>query len=80
MRTYSLTEVAHLLCGDDMKLPLLWVKRRIWDGTFRAVRVGRSYRMTEAQLEAAIKALESGPLPDDTMRGLTPASLRRRSA
>lgn len=61
LRTYSLQEVADILCGDDIQHRELWIKRRISSGEFRALRVGRTYRMTTEQLHAAIASLEVGP-------------------
>lgn len=60
-RTYSLQEVASRVCGNDLKLPELWVKRRIREGTFHALKVGRTYRMTQQQLDNALKTLETAP-------------------
>jgi hypothetical protein len=81
IRTYSLKEVADLICGDGMQDPVLWVKRRIYDGTFRAIKVGRSYRMTREQLDEALRALEFKPTtvaPQAHPSGLTRTELRRR--
>lgn len=36
IRTYSLEEAGAQICGDSMKDPALWVRRRIRDGTFSA--------------------------------------------
>lgn len=82
IRTYSLKEVADLICGDDMKEPERWVLRRIHDGTFRVIKVGRSYRMTQQQLDEALRALEvkrTTVVPQSHPSGLTRTSLRRRS-
>ncbi|WP_006246435.1 hypothetical protein [Mycolicibacterium tusciae] len=81
IRTYSLEEVADMICGDEMRDPVLWVKRRIRKGAFRAIKVGRSYRMTSEQLDEALKALEFKPTPVAPQAhpsGLTRAALRRR--
>jgi excisionase family DNA binding protein len=83
-RTYSLAEAAERICGDSMKDPSLYVRRKIRAGTFRAIKVGRHVRMTEEQIEDALAALEIGgsPVPEEASRPLsiTAASLRRRSA
>jgi hypothetical protein len=81
VRTYSLKEIATQICGDDLKGPERWVLRRIYAGKFRAIKVGRSYRMTEEQLDEALAALEikpttvTSPTPPS---GPTPASRRRQ--
>lgn len=78
LKTYSLEEVGAIICGDSMKDPALWVRRKIRDGTFRAVKVGRSARMTERQIEDAIAALTISQPTAERRLGVTPASLRRR--
>ncbi len=60
--TFSLSEIAARLCGDSMARPERWVLRRIHSGQFAALKVGRSYRMTSAQLKAALASLETAPL------------------
>ncbi len=59
--TFSLAEIAAKLCGDSMARPERWVLRRIRSGEFSALKVGRSYRMTPAQLKAALASLETSP-------------------
>lgn len=81
--TYSLAEAAEQICGDSMKNPALWVRRQIRAGRFRGIKVGRNVRMTAAQIEDAIEALEIGSArnePTSIRRGVTAASMRRRSA
>jgi excisionase family DNA binding protein len=78
VQTYSLKEIATQICGDDLKDPERWVLRCIYAGKFRAIKVGRSYRMTEEQLDEALAALEIKPT---TVTSPTPPSgpvLRRR--
>jgi hypothetical protein len=53
-----------------------WVLRRIYAGKFRAIKVGRSCRMTEEQLDEALAALEIKPTTPPS--GLTRTSQRRR--
>jgi hypothetical protein len=73
-------EIATQICGDDLKHPERWVLRRIYAGKFRAIKVGRSYRMTEEQLDEVLAALEikpttvTSPTPPS---GLTRTSRRR---
>lgn len=78
IRTYSMAEVASLLYGEDLKAPERWVKRKIKDGVFRAIRVGDGYRMTTEQLRDAVVALEAGPAAR-IPAGLISGSPRRRS-
>lgn len=79
MTTYSLAEVARILCGDDLVDPELWVKRRIRAGQFRALKVGRTFRMTQQQLDDALASLEVGAVtPSPQVSTLTPRALRRR--
>lgn len=73
LRTYSLQEVADILCGDDIEHRELWIKRRIKTGKFRALRVGRSYRMTTEQLRDAMAALEVGHQPPQPQPAVDPA-------
>jgi hypothetical protein len=82
-RTYSLAEAAEQICGDSMKDPVLWMRRKIRAGTFRATKVGRSVRMTEQQITDALAALEiGGARTQESPRrlGVTAASMRRRTA
>lgn len=82
--TYSLAEVAPELCGDEMKEPERWLRRQIKAGRIPARKIGRSYRMTAADITAALEVFRTRPAPveDATVHpiGLTAASLRRRSA
>jgi hypothetical protein len=83
MKTYSLAEAAEQICGDSMKNPELWLRRRMRDGTIAGVKVGRTVRMTENDIANALEALRIGqPKPHEpSLRlGITAASLRRRSA
>lgn len=60
VRTFSLAEAAEQICGDSMKDPVLWLRRQIRANRFKAVKVGRTVRMTEQQIEDALAALEIG--------------------
>ena len=75
MKTYSLAEVAHILCGDDMKDPELWVTRRLLSGLFAGYKAGRQWRMTEQQLADALEVLSQ---PRSSFSGLSAGSARRR--
>lgn len=83
MKTYSLAEAAEQLCGDSMKDPALWLRRKIRRGEIRAMKVGHTVRLTERQLEEAVEALTIGAKPEPApmqLLGITPRSARRRSA
>ena len=57
MKTYSLPEVAEFLCGDSMKEPTRWLTRQITAGRFTARKVGRQWRMTQHDVDAALEVL-----------------------
>lgn len=79
--TFSLEEAGRRICGDSIKDPALWVRRKIRAGTFKAFKAGRTVRMTERHIEDAITALEIGRAdPQQRRLGITTASMRRRSA
>lgn len=63
MKTYGLEHIALQICGDDsgMKDPHGWVVRQIKKGRFEARKVGRHYRMTQEQIDAAIAAITTEP-------------------
>jgi hypothetical protein len=80
VQTYSLKEIATQICGNDVKDPERWLLRRIYSGEVRAIKVGRTYRMTQAQVDEALAALETkrtitSPTPPS---GLTRTSQRWR--
>lgn len=86
-RTHSLEDAARQICGDSLKNPALWLRRRIREGKVQAVRVGHTVRLTDQQILDAIEALTIGgtkvpevPAEAPVRLGVTPASLRRRSA
>ena len=81
MNTYSLPDVAAFLCGDSMKNPQRWVTDQILAGRFEAMKVGRTWRMTQDQLDAAVASL-SAPKPRRAAagNGLSAGSARRRLA
>lgn len=80
MKTYSAAEVAEQLVGDSMKNPEGWVVRQIKSGRFRAMKVGRKYRFTEEQLNAAIQALTVGGEPSTAPVDDEPQPMVRLSA
>jgi hypothetical protein len=89
-RTYSLAEAAERLCGDSMKNPELWVRRKIRAKVFSARKVGHSVRMTDEDIQDALRKIHIGAdlltaapeiePPSPERRGVTTLSLRRRSA
>ena len=89
MKTYGLEHIALQICGDDsgMKDPHGWVVRQIKKGRFEARKVGRHYRMTQEQIDAAIAAITTepekpAPVVECKPRGLslTTTSARRLKA
>lgn len=87
--TYSLAEVAAALCGDSMIEPERWVKRQIASGRFTARKVGRVWRMTQADLDHALAVLanrapehQTAPAESEPITDLRPSagSMRRRMA
>lgn len=60
--TYSLSEVAAEICGDSMLHPERWITAKIKAGVFPARKVGRSWRMTRDDINAALDALSYKPV------------------
>jgi hypothetical protein len=85
MNTYSLEESAAQICGADASGDLLpgkakWVALRLRRGEFSGYKAGRSWRMTQADVEAAIESLRPKRVcvPSvPAMSGLTRTSARR---
>ena len=80
--TYSLTEVAAELCGDSMLHPERWLTRKITAGVIPARKIGRQWRMTRADIDAALAALSSKPTEEKPATGiqLSAGSRRRLSS
>jgi excisionase family DNA binding protein len=83
--THSLDAVAFQICGPDsgMKDPRGWVLRQIRAGRFQAYKIGRHYRMSQQQIDAALDALKTKPAVSEPARpersrglSLTPTSAR----
>lgn len=72
---YSLNSAALKICGPDsgMKDPTGWVLRQIKRGRFEAYKIGRHYRMTQAQIDAALKAISTQPAPAEEAAPAAPA-------
>lgn len=87
IKTYSLAEVASALCGDSMLEPERWLTRQITSGRFTARKVGRQWRMTQADVDAALDILANKTTePAAPAKATDPvgrpsaASMRRRLA
>jgi hypothetical protein len=86
MKTYSLESAVAQICGDDsgMTDPRGWLLRGIRSGRFEARKVGRHYRMTAEQIDAAIEIVTTKPAKtvEHKARGLslTATSARRLKA
>lgn len=87
LKTYSITEVAAMICGDSMSDPVLWLRRQILAGRITARKVGRHWRFTTDDVDRALAALANtttkvAAAPAATITAPTPlsaGSLRRRS-
>ena len=83
MTTYSLSEAAAILCGCDTRWKREWLAIRLRRGEIPGYKAGRYWRMTQADVEAAIEALRPRVVNVPTvpqMGGLTRTSARRLSA
>jgi hypothetical protein len=80
-RTYSLSEAAVILCGDDGPGAQKWIAQRLKGHAKPALpgfKVQRRWRMTQTDLDAAIELLRPQSIP--TMTSLTVRSQRRLAA
>jgi len=79
VKTYSLDEAATIICGDSLRAPRRWLTRQIAAGRFAALRTGRSWRMTDAQVQRAIELCTVGAADTPVDRlALAAESIRRR--
>lgn len=85
MSTHFLHEVAaQWRLDEQMDLPVLWLKRRIAAGKFRARRIGRQWVMTDADIAYNLDQLANTPVQpaepteDHTVGVPSLASMRRR--
>jgi hypothetical protein len=81
-RTYSLSEIALILCGDNGTAEQYWVAQRLRGNAqphLPGFKVQRRWRMTEADLDAAIEALRPrrNELRIPAMTSMTARSQRR---
>lgn len=81
-RTYSLAEIALILCGGNGPADQYWVAQRLRGNAsphLPGFKVQRKWRMTDADLDAAIELLR--PRRNDihipAMTSMTPRSQRR---
>lgn len=77
-RTYSLTEVAERLRITDMSDPERWLTSMIKRGTIPARKIGRSWRMTEADIHDMMEAIKNKP-QEPTALDRHPSGLSKRS-
>lgn len=81
MKTFPIEVIAAFLVGDSMKNPERWVAEQIRAGRFQAMKVGRTWRMTQQQLDEAVASLSTPkPRRESAPTGLSAASARRRLA
>ena len=81
-RTYSLSEIALILCGANGTAEQYWVAQRLRGNAkphLPGFKVQRKWRMTEADLDAAIEALRPrrNELHIPAMTSMTSRSQRR---
>lgn len=83
MTTYSLSQAAALICGSDSMAKVQWLAIRLRRGEILGYKAGRSWRMTQADVDAAIETLRPRVVNVPAvphMTGLTRTSARRLSA
>ena len=80
-RTYSLSEAAHILCGDDSPGAQKWLAQRLKGNakpSLPGFKVQRRWRMTQNDVDTAIDLLRpTRPIP---MTSMTARSQRRLAA
>jgi hypothetical protein len=59
--TASAAEAAAIICGDSVLNPEVWLTRKLRAGTIPGYKVGRAWRMTRADIDAALTALKPAP-------------------
>lgn len=76
--TYSLSEAASIIRGGSAEADVQWLRKRLCTGRFPGYKAGRHWRMTAADVEAAIASLRPVTVPIVPLAsGLTPRSARR---
>lgn len=59
MKTYSLAEFAEMALPPDLVDPERWLRRRLNNGTLRGYRAGRTWRITQDQLDYNFETLSN---------------------
>jgi hypothetical protein len=82
IKTYSLEEVSAMVLPPDLKDGPGWLLRRLRSGNVGGYKVGRTWRMTRADVEdliASHRNPQARPAPEPYSDGLslTPTSRRR---
>jgi hypothetical protein len=54
VKTFSLTAVAEMALPEHWKRPVLWLERKLRAGEIGGYKVGHTWRMTEADVEAMV--------------------------
>jgi hypothetical protein len=63
IKTFSLEEVAAMVLPPDMTNGVRWLSHRLNRGELSGYRVGRTWRMTHADVENLIERHRNRPLP-----------------
>lgn len=80
-QTFSLEEAADIIRGGHETADTEWLRKRLCWGKFTGYKAGRHWRMTVADVEAAVESLRPVFVPVvPVMAGLTRTSARRLSA
>lgn len=83
IKTYSLEEVAAMALPPDMKDGRRWLTRRLNSGQIRGYKIGRTWRMTQSDVEELIagqrNAVAPAPPPKEPEPDPYPGGLSRRS-
>ncbi|MEH3141165.1 MAG: hypothetical protein PGN37_13490 [Mycobacterium kyogaense] len=61
IKTYSLEEVAAMVLPQDLKNPVLWLKRRLTSGGASGYKIGRTWRMTHEDVVDLITRHRNAP-------------------
>lgn len=79
-KTFSIAEAAKIITGSDAPAKVKWLTVRLRRGELPAYKSGRLWRLTAADVEAAIEILRPKRVhipAVPTMTGLTRTSARR---
>lgn len=76
--TYSLEEAAHIIRGSRGSADVQWLRKRLAAGRLSGYKAGRYWRMTQDDIDDAVKSLRPVSLPVvPVASGLTRTSARR---